>query len=448
MTPTAVLVIDDEPLMREGVGKLLSREGYIVHLAPDGETGLRLLREERVQVVVTDLKMPGLDGLAVLAQVKEQGLDVEVILLSGHGSIDSAVTAMKQGAYDFLTKPPDTERLLHLVRRAAERQAMVRRTRALEVAHADRGEPPLIAESPAMKRILALVDQLARADATVLIQGESGTGKELIARAIHARSGRARQPMISVNCAAIPDTLLESELFGYERGAFTGAARPKPGRFELADGGTLFLDEIAELSPPTQAKLLRALQEREVERLGGTRPVRVDVRILAATNQDLRHLMRERRFREDLYYRLHVVTLSLPPLRERPEDLGPLALHYLQLHARRLGKAIETLTPDALAAMHGYAWPGNVRELAHAIERAVILAAGSQITAQDLALPAEDARAPMSEPPAGATLADRERHWIVTTLERCDGNQSAAAAVLGIDRSTLHRKLRHYGVTS
>jgi two-component system response regulator HydG len=441
MPRSAVLVIDDEPRMLEGLGKLLAQEGWEVHLASDGEAALRLLREQPVQVVLTDLRMPGLDGLAVLRQVRDLGVEAEVVLLTAHGSIDTAVQAIKQGAYDFLTKPPDTERLLHVLRRAAEHQALARRTRALEAAQP--AGRPLIARSPAMRRVLELVAQVGPTDATVLIQGESGTGKEVVARALHAGSPRAGQPLVAVNCAAIPEALLEAELFGYERGAFTGAARRKPGRFELADGGTLFLDEVAELSPPAQAKLLRALQEREIERLGGTRPVPVDVRLLAATNHDLARLVADRRFREDLYYRLHVVTITLPPLRERPEDLLPLAEHFLARHARRLDKAVDGFADEALALMRGYRWPGNVRELEHAIERAVILARDGRITGADLGLPPDGPAT--AEPPTGTgTLAEMERRWILAALERAGGNQTEAAAALGIDRSTLHRKLRRY----
>ena len=447
MTPTGILVIDDDRQMLEGLGKLLDQEGYRVTLAPDGATGLRLLREAPVDLVLTDLKMPGLDGVAVLREIREAGLEAEVVLLTGHGSIDAAVQAMKAGAFDFLTKPPDTERLLLVLQRAAERRALAKRARALEAAAADRdGARPLIAESPAMQRVLALVAQVAPTDATVLITGETGTGKELIARRIHTLSPRREAPFIAVNCAAIPEHLLESELFGYEKGAFTGATRRKPGRFELADGGTLFLDEVAELTPAAQAKLLRVLQEREVERLGGTRPIAVDTRVVAATNQDLAAQVRARKFREDLYYRLNVVTLALPPLRERAEDILPLAAHFLAAHARQLGKRLDGLSADASSLLRTYPWPGNVRELEHAVQRAAILARGPEVSAADLALPSGNgAPGSLAVPPENTTLADLERHWILGTLERCGGNQREAAARLGIDRSTLYRKLRQFG---
>jgi transcriptional regulator with AAA-type ATPase domain len=305
-------------------------------------------------------------------------------------------------------------------------------------------ERALIAASPAMRGVLDQVRQVMATEATVLIQGESGTGKELIARAIHAGSARRGRPLVALNCAAIPEALLESELFGHERGAFTGATHRKPGRFERAQGGILFLDEIAELPAACQAKLLRALEEREVERLGGARTVKVDVRILAATNQDLFRLVREQRFREDLYYRLEVITIRVPPLRERPDDLVPLARHFLALRAQAAGKALRDFAPEALALLRRHPWPGNVRELEHAVQRAVILARGPEVTAGDLGLsPARDLAVTGGPPHGSGPPAELTRELIVTTLERCRGNRSAAARVLGIDRSTLWRKLRH-----
>jgi len=445
MRPT-ILVIDDDVRMLDGLAKRLAKEGFEVHQAGDGESGLRVLREQPVHVVLTDLRMPGLDGFAVLREVRELGGEAEVVMLTGHGSIDLAVQAIKEGAYDFLTKPPDPERLVHTIARAAERQALRSRARAFEASQAELAGRPFVGESAAIRKLLALIEQVAPTDATVLILGESGTGKELVARAIHRASLRRAEPLVTVNCAAIPEPLLESELFGYEKGAFTGATQRKPGRFELADGGTLFLDELAELTPGTQAKLLRVLQEREVEPLGGTRTRRVDVRILAATNQDLRKLVEERRFREELYYRVNVLTLVVPPLRERPADLVPLAEHFLGLHARRLGKPVERFSEDARALMERYLWPGNVRELENAVQRAVILAAGREIRAADLALPEDRLKAEASLPHT-ATLEEVERHWIARTLERCGGNQSAAAEALGIDRSTLHRRLKTFGAS-
>ena len=446
MTPTSVLVIDDDRRMLDGLQHVLIKAGYATHAAADGETGLRMLREQPVQIVISDLKMPGLDGLAVLEEVKRLGLDVEVVMLTGHGSIEAAVSAMKAGAYDFLTKPVGREHLLHIIARAAERQAMLRHTRALEAAHAESRGRPFIAQSPAMTRVLRIAEQVSLSDAAVLIRGESGTGKELIARMIHAASRRAAKPLIAVNCAAIPDGLLESELFGYEKGAFTGALRRKPGRFELADGGTLLLDEIAELGPATQAKLLRALQESEIETLGGLRPIPIDVRIIAATNQDLARLVRERSFRDDLYYRVNVVTIHVPPLRDRPEDLVPLADYFLWLYARQMHKPVQGFAGEALEHLRTYPWPGNVRELQHAVHRAVILTQGSEISTADLGLWMDTDIREADRSSTRTGLAAVEQQWIRMALERCGGNRRAAADALGIDRTTLYRKLRQYGL--
>jgi DNA-binding NtrC family response regulator len=369
---------------------------------------------------------------------------VEIVLLTAHGSIENAVRAIKDGAFNFLEKPANMDHLLHVVDLAREHQRVRRRTRAFEAASELPPDRPIIAESGAMKQVRAMADQVARTDATVLIQGETGTGKELIAHAIHARSRRAAQSLIAVNCAAIPEGLVESELFGYEKGAFTGGGERKPGRFELADGGTLFLDEVSELAPAIQAKLLRVLQEREIERLGGTRPIAVDARIVAATNRDLLKLMGERAFREDLYYRLNVVTIDLPPLRERREDIGPLAEHFLRVYARQLEKEVTRISAEARALMAAYRWPGNVRELEHAIYRAVIRVQGDEVEMADLGIRPETLRVngEVTEP---TTLADLERKWILETVDRCRGNLTEAAGALGIDRSTLYRKLRQYG---
>jgi len=444
---TCILVLDDDLQMRESLGKLLRKQGYEVLLAADGQAGLELLREHPVQLILTDLKMPGMDGLALLRKVKRLSPEVEIIGFTGQGSIEEAVEAMKQGAWDFLTKPIDRARLLQVVRRALEKQALVQVNQALHAGVAGLRAPrPLIAQSPAMKRVLQLVGQVSASGATVLLQGESGTGKELLARAIHAGSPRKERPLITVNCAAIPEGLLESELFGHEKGAFTGAAARKPGRFELADGSTLFLDEVAELSPAMQAKLLRVLQEREIEPLGATRTLTVDVRILAATNQDLAGLVQERRFREDLYYRLTVITITVPPLRDRPEDLLPLAEHFLRLYAHHAHKAFQGFSPDALTLMRRHAWPGNVRELEHAIQRAVLLATGPEVTAPSLAIYPDAGPSAFPELPQAPTLSDLERANILRTLERCEGNQTRAAQALGINRSTLWRKLKQYGI--
>src|SRR5438034_4841331 len=376
--PATLLIADDDPGLRESLERTLTREGYRVILASDGRGALERLQGGGIDLVVTDLKMPGLTGIEVLRAAKAIAPDVDVILLTAFGTVEEAVKAMKDGAYDFLTKPFRREQLLKLISKALERRDLIEQNRALQQRLDDLlQQGAVIGSSPAFRRTMALVEQVADSSATVLIQGESGTGKELVARTIHARSARSRGPLVAVNCAALPETLLESELFGYEKGAFTGAAGRKEGRFELANGGTLFLDEVSDLSVVTQPKILRVLQEGEFERLGGTKTFRVDVRIVAATNQDLAQMAREKRFREDLYYRLNVITLTVPPLRERREDVRVLAEHFLRVYAAKNNRRLqEGLSEEALRRLEAHPWPGNVRELENVIERAVVLARG------------------------------------------------------------------------
>ncbi|HEX9898924.1 MAG TPA: sigma-54 dependent transcriptional regulator, partial [Candidatus Methylomirabilis sp.] len=359
-----VLVVDDDQAVRQALSRTLEKAGYDVVLAEDGQAGLDRLREGTIHILLADLKMPKLSGQELLKAAKAIAPDVEVIVITGHGSVEEAVVAMKEGAYDFITKPFKRAQLEKTIQKAAEKQALVLQNRALQARLEElQGTSQIIGGSPAMLRTLELVNQVAPSTATILIQGESGTGKELIANAIHHGSPRRHRPFIKVNCAALPETLLESELFGYERGAFTGAVARKEGRFELADGGTLFMDEIGDLSLATQAKLLRVLQEGEFERLGGTRTLKVDIRLVAATNTDLTSLVQEKRFREDLFYRLNVITIQLPALRERPEDVPLLAQHFLRRHATKNTKAITGFTEEAIEVLQGYDWPGNVREL-------------------------------------------------------------------------------------
>jgi two-component system, NtrC family, response regulator HydG len=368
-----------------------------------------------------------------------------VILLTAFGTVEEAVKAMKDGAYDFLTKPFRREQLIKLVDKALERRDLIEQNKALKKQLEDiRAKGQMIGASPAFRRMLTLVDQIADSSATILIQGESGTGKELVARTIHERSGRRAGPFVAVNCAALPENLLESELFGYEKGAFTGAAGRKEGRFELANGGTLFLDEVADLSLVTQPKILRVLQEGEFERLGGTRTLQVDVRIVAATNQDLADMVKEKRFREDLYYRLNVITIRVPPLRERHEDIRVLAQHYLRVYAAKNGRKLEGFSNEALERLESYAWPGNVRELENLIERTVLLARKDRIDAEDL--PEEVAG--VKRPPRGAILelvgtplAEIEQRLLDETLRITGGNKTQAAKLLGIDVRTVARKL-------
>jgi len=446
--PATLLVADDDPGLRESLERTLTRAGYRVVLASDGRAGLEQLQGGGIDLVLTDLKMPGLTGSELLRAARAIAPDVDVILLTAFGTVEQAVAAMKNGAYDFITKPFRGEQLLKLVAKALERRALILHNRSLQQQLDDlRRKGQAIGGSPAFRRTMTLVTQVAHSAATVLIQGESGTGKELIASAIHERSQRRNGPFVAVNCAALAETLLESELFGYERGAFTGAAGRKEGRFEGADGGTLFLDEVADLSPVTQPKVLRILQQGEFERLGGTRTIRVDVRIVAATNQDLAQMVKEKRYREELYYRLNVITINVPPLRERREDIRVLAHHFLRLYAAKNIRKLDGFTEEAMLKLEAYSWPGNVRELENVIERGVVLARGGLMDIGDL--PPEIAGAtPLPEGVLtvriGTPLAEVELRLLDETLRTTKGNRTLTAKLLGIDPKTVYRKLgRH-----
>ena len=444
--PATLLIADDDPGLRQSLERTLTREGYRVILASDGNAALERLQAGGVDLVLTDLKMPGLSGIELLRAVKAIASEVDVILLTAFGTVEEAVKAMKEGAYDFLTKPFQRAQLLRLIRQALERRDLIQQNRALQQRLDDLlQQGAVIGSSPAFRRMMTLLEQVAGSSATVLVQGESGTGKELVARTIHARSARSRGPFVAVNCAALPETLLESELFGYEKGAFTGAAGRKEGRFELADGGTLFLDEVSDLSAVTQPKILRVLQEGEFERLGGTKTLRVDVRIVAATNQGLAQMVREKRFREDLYYRLNVITMTVPPLRERSEDIRVLAQHFLRVYAAKNNRRLEGFTDDAIRRLEAYAWPGNVRELENVIERGVVLAQGALMDVTDL--PPEIAGAtPLPEGVLsiriGTPLAEVEARLLEETLRATKGNKTLTAKLLGIDPTTVLRKLK------
>jgi two-component system response regulator HydG len=447
LDPATLLVADDDPGLRESLQRTLIRAGYRVVLASDGRGALEQLQGGGIDLVLTDLKMPGLTGIELLRAIKAIPIDVDVILLTAFGTVEEAVSAMKDGAYDFITKPFRGEQLLKIVAKALERRALIEQNRELRQQIENlRGKPQYIGESPAFRRMMMVVDQVADSSATVLLIGESGTGKEGAANKIHERSGRRRGPFVAVNCAALPEQLLESELFGYEKGAFTGAVTRKEGRFELADGGTLFLDEVADLSPVTQPKILRVLQEGEFERLGGTKTIKVDVRVIAATNQDLAQLVREKekRFREDLYYRLNVITIRVPPLRERREDIRLLAQHFVSFYAAKNNRKLEGLTEEALKRLEAYAWPGNVRELENVIERGVVLARRSVIDVTDL--PEEVSGAtPIPEGTLtvriGTPLAEVEQRLLDETLRITGGNKTLTARLLGIDPRTVSRKL-------
>jgi len=443
--PATLLVADDDPGLRESLERTLTREGYQVVLASDGRAALERVQAGGIDLIVTDLRMPGLTGLELLRAAKAILPDVDVILLTAFGTVEEAVKAMKDGAYDFLTKPFRREQLIKLIDKALERRDLIEQNRALKKQLEDlRAKGQMIGASPTWRRMMTLVEQVADSSATILIQGESGTGKELVARTIHERSARRNGPFVAVNCAALPETLLESELFGYEKGAFTGAAGRKEGRFELATSGTLFLDEVADLSLVTQPKILRVLQEGEFERLGGTRTLQVDVRIVAATNRDLSEMVKDKRFREDLYYRLNVITVRVPPLREHPEDIRLLAQHYLRVYSAKNGRKLEAFSNEAIARLESYAWPGNVRELENLVERSVLLARKDRIDAEDLPEEVMGVKRPPRDAIlelVGTPLTEIEERLLDETLRITGGNKTQAAELLGIDVRTVARKL-------
>lgn len=445
-----VLVVDDDPGHLESVLRILEREGLRVLSAPSGENALETLRNEEIRVVVTDLMMPGMSGVALLRAAKAIAPHVEVVLMTAYGTVEAAVEAMKEGADDFLTKPLRRHQLVRTVKKALEKYRLLEENRRLREKVAQLSKVGgLVGSSPAFRSAMETVRQAAASNATILLLGESGTGKELVARAIHELSPRASGPFVPIDCAAIPESLLESELFGHEAGAFTGATRRKEGRFEKADRGTLFLDEVGEMSPAVQAKLLRAIQEGEFVRVGGTQPVRVDVRIVAATNRDLQQEVREGRFREDLYYRLHVVQIRLPPLRERHGDVPLLGAHFLRRFSEENRREFEGFSPEALRALEAYSWPGNVRELENAIERAVVLARGSRIELEDLPETVREAvRQEGATPsdraiviPFGTPMEEIERRVIEETLRRTGGDKALAARILGVSTRTIYRKI-------
>jgi len=442
-----ILVVDDEASNLESVARIFQKEGLRTRTATHGEQALDVLRRERVNVLVTDLQMPGMSGVDLLRATRAISPETEVVLMTAYGTVGTAVEAMKEGAYDFLTKPLKRHALVKGVRKALEKQALVeenKRLRARVVQLSRAGG--IVGASPAFRATMDIVRQAAPSTATILLLGESGTGKELVARAIHDLSHRAEGPFVPINCAAIPESILESELFGYEKGAFTGAVSRKEGRFERAHGGTLFLDEVGEMSPSVQVKLLRVIQEGELERLGGTHPVKVDVRIVAATNRDLAEEVREGRFREDLYYRLNVVKIGLPPLRERTGDVLLLANHFLRAFCEKNGKQIAGFTRQAQDAMERYGWPGNVRELENAIERAVVLSRDDLIDLGDLP---ETVRGAAGAAPAGRAIVlpigtpmdEIEMRVIHETLRHTGGDKTLAAQLLGIATRTIYRKL-------
>ncbi|WP_224369496.1 sigma-54-dependent transcriptional regulator [Hyalangium versicolor] len=447
MTTTTVLVVDDDRANLDSVARIFQREGLATLSASNGTEALDLLRKPEVSVMVTDLMMPGMDGQELLKAARTIRPDVEVVLMTAYATVETAVAAMKDGAYDFITKPLKRHALVKAVQKALEKQALVAENKSLKAKLAEigaSGGKAMVGQSPAFRAMMDTLRQAAPSTATVLLMGESGTGKELAARALHEHSTRAKGPFIAVNCAALPESILEAELFGVERGAYTGAVARREGRFERAHGGTLFLDEVGEMPLSAQVKLLRVLQEGEIERLGGTQTVKVDVRLVAATNKDLQKEVAEGRFREDLYYRLNVVEIRVPALASRREDIPLLADAFLRRFAAKNSKSLRGFSEEALRILENYAWPGNVRELEHAVERAVVLARGEVLEASDL--PESVRKGPLGSAgqlviPIGTPMEEIERRVIHETLRHTKGDKTLAARLLGIAARTIYRKL-------
>jgi len=444
-----ILVVDDEEQMRDLLAKVLERKGYEVSVCGDGAEALALLEREPADLVITDVRMPGLNGMEALRAVKELNPEIVVLIMTAFGSIDQAVQAVKEGAYDYINKPFKIDEILLTIQKALEERHLRHEVSTLRQELRTRYHfENLIGKSRAMQEVFGLIEQVAGSRSTVMVYGKSGTGKELVAKAIHYNSPRSAKAFVAVNCAAIPAELLESELFGHEKGAFTGAIATKVGKFELATGGTLFLDEIGHMRLDLQAKILRALQEREIERVGGTRTIKIDVRVLAATNRDLKKAIEDGTFREDLYYRLNVVPITLPPLRQRREDIPLLVEHFIAKYNREFARKVKSFSAGAMAALYQYDWPGNVRELENVIERAVALAQSETISLRELPLEISILGGDVIEDiqKAGLTLREArshfERQYILNILDKVQWNQTEAARVLGLHRNTLAWKLQ------
>ena len=434
--------MDDELSVRDSLGKWFREEGYDVSTAENASDALTLLAERKWDLALLDIKMRGTDGIELQRRIHEIDPELTVIMMTGYASVETAVAALKNGAYDYVTKPLDPDEIAHLVKNAlSHREARQENIRLKETVAEVTRPPELVGQGAAMSKVFDAIETVAPTDATVLITGESGTGKELVARAIHSASARRFHPLVVIHCGALTETLLESELFGHEKGAFTGAQYRKKGKFEIAEGGTVFLDEIGDISLKTQTDLLRVLQEREITRVGGNQVIKVDFRIVAATNRNLEQSVEEGKFRPDLFYRLNVFRIELPPLRERKEDIPLLVDHFVRKFSLAMNKKITRVSPAAMSLLQQYPWPGNVRELENAVERAMVVAQEPEIREQDFTLKTKTTNGDVK------TLDDIERAHILRVLEDCNWNQTRAAEVLDIDRVTLHHKLKRYGWT-
>ena len=446
----AILIVEDEAKMRRLLELNLGEDGFTTYSAEDAESGLKLLGQNAVDLVLTDLKLPGMNGLEFLQAIKRQNAALPVVVMTAFGSVETAVEAMKTGASDYVLKPFSLAEMRLVIHKELDVRNLREENRSLREALGKKySHPNVVARSPKMQEVLATVDRVAPTNSTVLLGGESGVGKDLIARAIHEKSRRASGPFLKINSTAIPENLLESELFGFEKGAFTGAVASKPGKFELADKGTLFLDEIGDVPPATQVKLLRVLQEREFERLGGTKTVKVDVRLIAATNRDLREALEQGTFREDLYYRLNVVPIDIAPLRERKEDIPDLVNLFVSRFAGESGKMIEGITQQAMQILVNYHWPGNVRELQNIVERACALSKGPRLEAGDIHIDQRPSKGGNGAPgflPEGMTLEQWEDEMVQEALKRANGNKSQAARLLGLSRNALRYRLSKIGI--
>jgi len=447
MSRERILLVEDQETTREFVGMILSDAGYEVDSAEDGAKALALLDDEAYDLVLTDLKLGDISGIDVLKKAISLEDPPAVIIITAHGTIENAVEAIKIGAYDYLTKPVGSDQLLHSIHRGIDRRRLASRVKKLESQlEQDFKFDNLVAKSSRMRQVIETVRQVAKSDTTVLIEGESGTGKELVARAIHANSRRRNQGFVAINCGALPETLLESELFGYTKGAFTGAVETRKGLFEEAHEGSLFLDEIGETSPAFQVKLLRALQEGEIRRVGGNKPIIVDVRVIAASNQDIKSLVESGAFRTDLYYRIYVISIELPPLRERKEDILPLAEFFINRHSSKRPGPTPGLDHKTIALLESYHWPGNIRELENAIERALVLAGSDTVEPRDLPLDVQNLNNSSTPGEMPLSMKEMEKIHIIRILEAAGWNQTEASKILGIGYNTLWRKMKEYGI--